>query len=338
MCLVVLDSASAYQSNKVSLSENFQKVQTITLSDPLEIFPEDLLISEIHSLDVDPKGRLLIVDLRGGQAFLFNSDGNLLSVLDPSLCHPGFEVRPVNAIFLEDESIFLVNAGPWGYRFTAEGECLGNVHADFALATDGFLDADSQGNLVGLYRMPTGSLIRYMTPEGKTVHEIELPASKFPNANDRVATGGVLIDKTHTFYASALEPQVLKIARDGTIESKISHKTSWFQDVSRDLPGFQPDDPAALFQAVSRLYASSTLPGRILELNDQSIMVQYSGPKGGGYQIFTKDGLLVAEELGVNYRFDQAKNGLLYRIISPDRDSFTDLSNPLIEVHQFLSP
>lgn len=338
VCLIVLDRASAYQSDQVFLSENFQKVQTITLSDPQKILPEDLLISRIHSLDVDSKGRLLVVDLPGGQAFLFNSDGNLLSVLDPSLCHPGFEVRPVNAIFLEDESIFLVNAGPWGYRFTAEGECLGNVHADFALATAGFLDADSQGTLVGLYRMPTGSVIRYMTPEGKTVREIELPASKFPNANDRVTTGGVVTDKTHTFYASALEPQVLKIARDGTIESKISHKTSWFQDVSRDLPDPDPGNPAALMQAFGDLYGSSTLTGRIFELNDQSIMVQYFGPKGGGYQIFTKDGLLVAEELGVNYDFDQAKDGFLYRVIEPDMDSFTDLSNPLIEIYQFLSP
>lgn len=338
MCLAVLGDASAHQSDKVFLSENFQKVQTITLSDPQEILPEDLLISKIHSLDVDPKGRLLIVDLPGRQAFLFNSDGNLLSVLDPSLCHPGFEVRPVNAIFLEDESIFLVNAGPWGYRFTADGECLGNVHADFALAKDGFLDADSQGNLVGLYRRPTGSVIRYMTPEGKTVREIELPASKFPNANLRVATGGVVIDKTHVFYAGALEPQVLKIARDGTIESEITHRTSWFQDVSKDLPAPDPGNPAALIQALGDLYGSSTLTSEIFELNDQNIMVQYSGSKGGGYQIFTKDGLLVAEELGLNYGFDQAKDGLLYRAIEPDTDSFADLSNPLIEIYQFLSP
>lgn len=150
--------------------------------------------------------------------------------------------------------------------------------------------------------------------------------------------GGIVADKTHVFYAGALEPQVLKIARDGTIESEIAHRTSWFQDVSRDLPGFDPGNPAALMQAFGDLFGSSTLASRVFELNDQSIMVQHSGPKGRGYQIFTKDGLLVAEELGVSYRFDQAKDGLLYRVIEPDTDSFTDLSNHLIEVYQFLSP
>ncbi len=297
---------------------------------------EDLLIAEIKTLDIDSGGRLLVVDLLGEQAFLFGSDGDLLSVLDPSLCHPGFEFRPVNAIFLDDQSIFLVNAGPWGYRFTAEGECLGNVHSDFSLAPVGFLDTDSQGNLVGLYRMPTMSIIRYMTPEGKIVREIELPASKFPNANDRIAMGGIVADKTHTFYAGALEPHVLKVAGDGTIESTFAHRTSWFKDVSRDLPGFQPSNPSALFQAVGRLYATSTLTSEIFELNDQSIMMQYSGPDSQGYQIFTKGGVLVAEELGIDYRFKQAMDGLLYRVIQPDADN-SGLPNPFIEVYQYVS-
>lgn len=336
--LMVTSSSSAHQTNKFSPPpENFKKVQTVALSDPQEVLPEDLLIAEIHSLDVDSQGRLLVVDLLGEQAFLFDSDGNLLSALDPSLCHPGFEFRPVNAIFMDDQSIFLVNAGPWGYRFTTEGECLGNVHPDFSLAQVGFLDTDSRGNLVALYRMPTGQMIRYMTPKGETVSEIELPASRVPHANIRIATGGIVVDETHTFYAGALEPHVLKVARDGTIESKLSHRTSWFQDVSKDLPDFDPGSPAVLMEAIGRLYGSTTLADRIFELNDRIIMAQYSGPKGLGYQIFTKDGLLVAEELGINYRFEQAKGGLLYQVIQPDMDS-SGLPNPFIEVYQFLSP
>ncbi|MXW15436.1 MAG: hypothetical protein F4120_01685 [Rhodothermaceae bacterium] len=334
-CLIALGNASA-QSDNV-LSANFRKVQTITLSDPQEILTEDLLISQIWSLDIDSKGRLLVVDLSGGQAFLFDSDGSLLAVLDPSSCHPGFEFRPVNAIFQDDQSIFLVNAGPWGYRFTAEGECLGNVHSDFSLAMVGFLDTDSRGNLVGLYRMPTASVIRHMTSKGETVREIELPASKFPNANARIRRGGIVADETYTFYAGALEPHVLKVTRDGTIESKILHRTSWFHDASKDIPGFDSGGPAALMKAIGDMQASTTFTNQIFELNDQSIMVQYSGPKGLGYQIFTKDGLLVTEELGTNYLFEQAKSGLLYRVVQPDMD-YTDLGNPSIEVYEYISP
>ncbi|MXW13468.1 MAG: hypothetical protein F4120_10960 [Rhodothermaceae bacterium] len=336
--MIIPGSSRAHQANKFPPSpENFRKVQTITFSDPREVLSEDLLIAEIYSLDVDIGGRLLVVDLLGRQAFLFDSDGSLLSALDPSLCHPGFEFQPVNAVFLEDQSIFLVNAGPWGYRFTMDGECLGNVHRDFVMLQVGFLDTTPQGNLVGVYHLPTMSTMKYMTPEGETVREIELPTSKFPNANIRIATGGIVTDKAHAFYAGALEPHVLKVARDGTIESKISHRTSWFQNVSKDLPDFDSGNPVAIMEAIGDLYRSTTITTRVFELNDQVIMAQYSGPKGQGYQMFTKDGLLVAEELGVNFRFEQAKGGLLYQVIQPEMDS-AGLPNPFIEVYQFLSP
>ncbi len=333
--LTGLDHASAQLDDSLRLG-HFQKVKTITLSDPDGKLSDELLIAEIKSLDVDPGGRLLIVDLSGGQAFLFDPDGNLIASLDPSLCHPGFEVRPVTAVFVGDQSIFLANAGPWGYRFTFEGECLGNVHSDYALTTWGYLDSDEQGNLVGYYRRPTPS-VRFMTSEGQTIREIELPSSKFPNVRRRVAMGGIVVDRTHVFVAEAVEREILKIALDGTIESRISHRTSWFQDITRDLPDFNSENPTEFMRASGELYGSATLPSEIFELTYRIIMVQYRGPKGLGYQLFTKDGLFVAEQLGVNYYFKQGKNGLVYRVVQPEPND-TGLPNAFIEVYQFVEP
>ena len=57
-------------------------------------------------------------------------------------------------------------------------------------------------------------------------------------------------------------------------------------------------------QASGRLMASSTLVYGLFELTDQTIMIQYTnGDRGGGYQIFTKAGQLVAQELGIRARF-----------------------------------
>ncbi len=100
--------------------EHFQFVKAITLSDPDSVYPEPLLITEIKSLDVAADGRMLVVDRFGSPTFLFGPAGRLSAVLDPSVCHPGFAVRLVNAKFIGDQSIFLSNAGPWGYRFTSE--------------------------------------------------------------------------------------------------------------------------------------------------------------------------------------------------------------------------
>ena len=318
---------------------HFQRVRTITLTDPDAVHLDSLLIAEIKSLDVAPDGRMLVVDVIGQQAFLFDPDGKLLALLDPSLCHPGFEVRPVSAIFVGDQSIFLNNAGPWGYRFTPEGSCLGNVDPNYVVVSSGFLDVNAQGNLFGVYTLPDRQFIRYMSPSGKTLHEIVLPSSKYPNAVYRVGMGGLVVDEAHMFYAGSVEPHILKITLDGTVVASISRRTSWFRDVSRDLPDMNSNGPSGLMKAFGNMLSSSTLVSDIFELTDQVLMVQYSnGTRGRGYQVFTKHGLLVAEELGLQHRFKYGKDGLVYRVVQPELDDTGQLPNPFIEVYQFIAP
>ena len=339
LSLTCVDSSGAQPAEPVKL-EHFQFVRAITLSDPDSVQPDPLLIAEIRSLDVAKNGRMLVVDMLGQQAFLFGPDGHLLAVLDPSICHPGFEVRPVNAKFIGDQSIFLSNAGPWGYRFTPEGGCLGSVDPDYSLvANSGFLKADSEGGLVGLYRRPDTPVARYMDASGKLIQEIALPASEYPNASHRIDMGGVITDETHLFYAGAVEWHILKLTRGGAVVDKISHRTSWFRDVSQDLPDLNRSNPAELMQAAGQLLASSTIISGLFELTDQTIMVQYSnGDRAQGYQVFTKDGQLVAQELGIRLLFEHGTSGQVYRVVQPDLDEAGELPNPYIEVYQFITP
>ncbi len=98
-------------------------------------------------MDVDPTGRVLVVDQLGRQAFLFDSTGILQASLDPTVCHPGFTFHPLTARFGGDKSIFVQNSGGggWGFRFTAEGDCLGRAdreytgHREFAVDPSGIL-------------------------------------------------------------------------------------------------------------------------------------------------------------------------------------------------------
>ncbi|MCY4159046.1 MAG: hypothetical protein OXE92_07800 [Bacteroidetes bacterium] len=334
--LIGLTSDTSAQVGDSLRLGHFQKSKTITLSDPNGRLSDELLIAQIKSLDVDSDGRLLVTDLLGSQAFLFDPDGTLLASLDPSYCHPGFEVRPVNAVFVGDQSIFLANAGPWGYRFTSEGECLGSVHSDYTLTMAGFLDVSNQGTLVGYYTHKTTSSVRLMTTEGETIREIDLPSSKFPNASDRINMGGIVADQTHVFVARAVERDILKIDFDGTIESSFSHRTPWFQDIKEDIPAANSTDMAALMRAAGKIFASTTLTSEIFELTDKIIMVQYRGPKDNGYQLFTKEGLLIAEQLGVKYDFDQGKHGLTYRITQLGDE--IESINPVIEIYRFIEP
>ena len=338
--LTFVGPAGAQPADSVQLA-HFQRVRTITLTDPDAVHPDSLLMTGVWGLDVAPDGRMLVGDMRGSQALLFDPDGKLLALLDPSLCHPGFEVRPVHAVFVGDQSIFLSNAGPWGYRFTPEGRCLGSVDPDYSLVSKrGFLDVDAQGNLIGIYSYPDKQVLRYMSSSGKTLHEIDLPSSDYPKAARRIAMGGLIVDEEHIFYAGAVEPHVLKMTRDGAIVARISHRSSWFRDISRDLPDRNPSDPVGFSKASGNLWASATLTVSIFELTDQALMVQYrNGTRGSGYQVFTKDGLLVAEELGVRYhRFEYGRDGLVYRVVQPKLDETGQLPNPYLEVYRFVAP
>ena len=316
---------------------HFQWVKTITLEDPNGVHPDGLLMAGIRSLDVDADGRLAIVDLQGMQALLFSPDGTLLALLDPSACHPGFEVRPFSALFAGDQSIFLSNAGPWGYRFTADGQCLGGVDPDFRIASWGFLDADAEGNLIGNYVYPDKQVIRRMAPDGKTIREVPLPSSSSPQTTLRMRRGGLFVDEEHVFYAGPVEPHILKMTHSDSIVARISHRTSWFRDIQQDLPDVQRN-PAALMQAVGRVVGSTTLTNSIFELTDDIFMVQYSdASRGKAYQIFAKDGSLVAEEYGVEPAFEHGKDGLVYRVIYPDTDDTGEASNPHLEVYQYVA-
>ena len=59
-------------------------------AETIQLFPDTLLIAGIDHMDVDPTGRVLVVDQKGRQAFLFDSTGILQTSLDPTVCHPGF--------------------------------------------------------------------------------------------------------------------------------------------------------------------------------------------------------------------------------------------------------
>ena len=319
--------------------EHFQFVRAITFSDPDKVHPDTLLITSIWSLDVAADGRMLVVDMRGSQALLFDSSGRLLAMLDPSVCHPGFEVRPVHAKFIKDHSIFLSNAGPWGYRFTPDGDCLGSVDPDYTSYSAGLLDADASGDLFGAYEFPDRQVLTHMDASGKTLEEYLLPASEYPKATYRIRGGGLIADKTHVFYVGPVEPQILKLTRDGSVVDRIANKTRWFRYVTKDLTDTNPSDLSAMMQAGGRIIVYNTIITGLFEITDQAILVQFhNGDRGRGHQVFTKDGELIAQELGIQASFEFGKAGLVYRVVPLAVHLSEELANPYIEVYRFIPP
>ncbi len=296
--------------------------------------PSTLILAQIDWIDRDASGRWLITDQVGDQVMLFDAGGGLIASLNPTPCHPGLEFRPMEARFGAEDFIFVLNSGnQWGYRFTAEGECLGSVDREFS--SPGSFDIDPTGKLYGDYDWPERT-IREMDRAGATVKELPLPKSRFPNASRRFGQGGLVADGEHIFYAPPVEPEILKFAPDGTLIQRISRHSSWFRSPNKDLP----PDAASVFAAMKDFVASMPLgPWGLFELTDEHLMIQYSNrERGTGYQVFTKDGELIAEELGLRHVFMFGNNGRIYRAISLGADSEEELFVPYLEAYEFVTP
>ncbi len=312
--------------------EHFKKAKTIRFDDP-----DTLLIATIDHMDVDPAGRILLVDQISRQVLLFDSTGTLLASLDPTACHPGFTFHPITAHFGGDTFIFIQNSIPWGFRFTSEGDCLGSTDKDFV--GDRFFDIDPAGTLYGSYPGrpdPTQRTLRRMSSTGEKLEEFPMPPSKYPVATKGVVGGGLIADGEYLFYASAPERDILKFSLDGTLLDRISQRSAWFRFPSQDLPA----NVQQRLMNFGKWARNITTNGGLFELTDQTLMVQYNNKdRGGGYQVFSKDGVLIAEELGTKLiLFLHAANGLVYRVVQPRLDDQGALPNPYLEVYRFVTP
>ena len=309
--------------------KHFERIRTIKFDNP-----DTLLIATIRHIDVDSNGRLLITDSLGEQTLLFDSTGTLQASLDPSTCHPSFPFSPRAATFGDDEFIFLKNSSAdyWGYQFTAEGVCLGR--ADLNFSSPRFIDVDPEGMMYGVGAWPpTKRMLTRMNSAGKVLAEFPLPPVKFPNAEYRYSQGGLIADGTHIFYASAGTLDILKLDPNGTLVDRISERNSWFRSLNKDLPA----DVGQVFSALKDI--RGTIIWNFFELTDQTIMVQYiDSDNGTGYQVFTKDGVLIAEELGLTTLFLYGGNGVVYAMVQPHIDSRGELPNPYLDVYQFILP
>lgn len=315
--------------------EHFKREKTIRFDNP-----DTLLIAGIDYMDLDPEGRVLVVDQRGRQVLLFDSTGVLYASLDPTACHPGFTYRPLTAQFGGDKFIFVQNSGGegWGFRFTAEGDCLGRAdieyrgNREFAVDPSGILYDISHDHSDLKQRV-----LRHMNPMGKELEAFPIPAAKLPNATWRVRGGGLIADGKHIYYASAVEAQVLKFALDGALDDRIVLDHSSFRFPRRDFP------PAsqAILSGFPEWARDVTMIEGFFELTAQTLFVQFRGMEGeGGYQVISKEGVLIAEEMGIPLmpKLLHGEYGLLYRVIQPRLDSEGELPSPYIQSYRFVMP
>lgn len=73
--------------------------------------PEGALLGELTSLDRDGRGRMVVADRMSGRISIYDRTGSLLRLVGRSGEGPGEFVRPVDAVYLDDGSIAVVETG-----------------------------------------------------------------------------------------------------------------------------------------------------------------------------------------------------------------------------------
>ena len=204
---------------------------------------------------------------------------------------------------------------------------------DRSFSSPRFLDIDPTGALFGAYVWPEMEL-KEMSAAGRAVREITLPPSDFPNASRRFDGSGLIADGVHLFYATGPNTEILKFDSAGTVLKRIEDRNRWLRRPRRDMPA-----DIAQFMAAMKDWRATTVSS-LLELTPETLLIQYSNrERGGGYQVFSKDGTLIAEEFGIKFFFMYARDSLAYvPIYSVEQDSLQELPQAFLNVYRFTAP
>lgn len=317
----------------IALAASGQEPRDYLTKETVIHLSEEVLIGAVSTLDIGKNGDLLIVDKVARKVWLFDRKGNFKKELRPEPCHPGFRMNPLDARYAGDRFILMTNAGPWGYRFKIDGTCLGGLHREFRAPMQ--LALDDQGFIWAFYG-ERGGYLAQMDSSGKKLLQFDTVNEGFPNLIYRVHGGGIFATDAFVYYAGVADQKIYKYDGSGRLVQTIGRTPRRHRAPPRDLP---PGVSKQLFRVVGEVMGQSTLTFGLFPLDENLIMLQYKhGREGFGFQVFDRQGRLLAEDFGMQYQLITAKEGRVYRVVQPELEADGALPNPFIEVYRYTGP
>lgn len=318
--LFTLDSLIANDK----FEKHFLKIKTIQLSS------EELLV-EIASLDIDETGNFLITDVIGKQVLIFDESGKFIKKLSTEPCHPGFNFAPIKAKYSPSKTILMMNAGPWGFRFKNNGECLGGMNKTF-LASINFC-FDKSGNIIAEYKHINESYLCKMDSLGKEIKRFGNFPKNFKNLLYRMEGGGIVCDQNGFIYhANAIEPKIYKYNKDLKLVATFTNEPSYYKRISTDLKSGK--NSQGLLSEFNKVMKEKTSIYGLYLLYYDKLMIQYITSGICGVDIFDLNGKLLVTDVVVPGAIIYAKDGKVYIDREPELKD-DELANPSIEVYQF---
>lgn len=296
--------------------------------------PTNYLIGDIHTLNVFGNS-FLFIDMNE-QVFMYREGDDELTKLNPEDCYPGFKLQPIEIFHLPDGSIFLVNAGLPGYRFSANGSCLGIVEKDFAPAYHNQIEVDENGNI---YTLTTGTqrsvILNIHDQTGKPIDTLKLNKSKFPEFDNRYKGGGMIIHDQIIYYI---------FSSGGTIQSfdlkseehlnQITFKPDYKPVISEDFP----PNPYEAIKKLRDIMENHYVVMEMFRISENEAVIQTQFQQEGKNKYGLHKVSLVDKEISLLTMMDTpfyyAGSGRGYKIVDTRLDD-KDAINPVIEVFSF---
>lgn len=316
-----------------SFTDYFVPVDTVALS-------SDVLLGDIHTMDVDPDGRMLIIDRATWSVSLFEADGSYGTTLSVADCNPGFEMHPIGAYFNGDE-IFMTNSGTWGYRFHRDGSCKAPVDDAFRpgrhSAAVPFADG-AAGPLLVFGANPIEHGILEFDHTGKLVREFE-KSSDFARFVYRTGISYVMVGGESVYLVRSFSPRTREYTRDGAFVREFGPMPHDFRQITEDIPD-QRGDLAALMKTAGRVLAEFSTTYTAGMLDSETIAVTYASRP-------VRKEMLVAYDLEGNVVIppvEEPESYLYYighgRVYTVDPSGVTEenAANPSIVVYERRKP
>jgi hypothetical protein len=273
----------------------------------------------------------LITDRLSKKVLLVNYNGDLISELSPEKCTPGFRWNPQYSFFNKKGYIYVINASPWGYRFSNKGWCLGTMANSF-LGTFSF-DFTSTGDIVGYYCNSDGNYLKEMDYYGKELSRFGEFPDRFKNLIYRFENGGIIIDKSDNCYQVNLnEPKIMVYNKDHKKINEMYFRPNGFIKIEEDIS----ENPANLMAEIPKKLDGKSIVENIFLLSENILSVQYQKkPKLHGIILFYIDGkIFTTEEILIDQPIIAMSNGLVYFSYQPAQDKNGNLPNPKLLVYK----
>lgn len=307
--------------------EEKEFVQGQTFSEAFLKFKEFIIdttlkVGQIRFLDVDDNDNLIVSDFLRKEVFILSPNGKLIKTLNPDICTPGFHWSPVFANILNGQ-IYVINAGPWGYRFDREGNCLGKMDDNFLPPR--FLQSFSNNRILGYYALANDLSLKVMNEFGKAEYKFGVFPEEHKNFLTRFDAGGLVVDKFNNIYQMNVStPQIYKYNEQGKLIKVFNNYSNNFITLDRDIN----NSSAELINEIKRIQNVSWAE-KLFLLTENILLVKLRHPQNKyGLLLIDLDGELACEkEYEIEENLLYAKNGRLYFI-----------SDQIVNDNQYLNP